>query len=40
MELLIAFVAGVWVAFKVAEPETLEDRARRETKGVWKKCRG
>lgn len=32
MELLIAFVAVVWVLFKVAEPETLEDIARREAR--------
>lgn len=30
MELLIAFVCGVALVFWLAEPETLEERARRE----------
>lgn len=40
MELVIAFICGVALTLWLAEPETLEDRARRETKGAWKKCRG
>lgn len=30
MELLIAFVCGVALVFWISEPETLEERARRE----------
>lgn len=29
MELLIAFVFGVWACFALAEPETLEEQAER-----------
>ena len=32
MELVIAFILGVAVMLYVAEPETLEEKARREVK--------